>query len=123
MEGTCMCSARLPHRFLRGPCCLIVRVEKLLGDLEHAELLVPSEDDVVLQRRETRTYVRRCEEMTDVERRDLEMRQDGPCARGGPTWAGEARERERSALIRRRRACSVVLWLAFFAATGLKLCS
>ena len=41
--------ARLPHR-LRRHCCrsLLVRVEKLLGDLERAELIVPSEYFVVL---------------------------------------------------------------------------
>ena len=46
----CACLARLPHQFQRH--CrrsLLVRVEKLLGDLKRAELLVPSEDFVVLQ--------------------------------------------------------------------------
>jgi len=43
--------ARLPHRLQRY--CrrsLLVRVEKLLGDLKRAELLVSSEDFVVLQK-------------------------------------------------------------------------
>ena len=43
--------ARLPQRFQRY--CrrsLLVRVEKLLGDLKRAELLVSSEDFVVLQK-------------------------------------------------------------------------
>ena len=43
-----ICPARLPHRLFH--CCrgLLVRVEKLLGDFEHAELIVASEDLVVL---------------------------------------------------------------------------
>eukprot|EP00964_Phaeocystis_antarctica_P099572 scaffold65421_cov56-Phaeocystis_antarctica.AAC.1 len=50
-EGAHACPARLPHR-LRRHCrrSLLVRVEKLLGDLERAELIVPSEDFVVLHR-------------------------------------------------------------------------
>ena len=53
MEMLCMCMhmpcarPRLPHRPLRRQ-GLFVRVKKLLGDLEHAELLVASEDLVVL---------------------------------------------------------------------------
>ena len=41
------CPTRLLHRLLRRNCCrgLLVRVEKLHGDLE---LAVPSEDSVVL---------------------------------------------------------------------------
>ena len=43
------CPARLPHRLRRRHCWgPLVRVEKLLGDLERAELAVPSEDFVVL---------------------------------------------------------------------------
>ena len=43
-----VCPARLPHRLFH--CCrgLLVRVEKLLGDFEHAKLIVASEDLVVL---------------------------------------------------------------------------
>ena len=38
------------HLLFRRNCCrgLLVRVEKLLGDLKRAELAVPSEDSVVL---------------------------------------------------------------------------
>ena len=56
MEGTCMPLARLPH-CLQRHCrrSLLVRIEKLLWDLERAELLVPSEDFVILQS-ETKTY-------------------------------------------------------------------
>ena len=45
------CLARLPHRLLWCHRCrgLLVRVEKLLGDLERAELLVPSKYFAVLQ--------------------------------------------------------------------------
>ena len=44
------CPARLLHRLVRRHCCrgLLVRVEKLLGDLERAELAVHSEDSVAL---------------------------------------------------------------------------
>ena len=40
----------LPHRLVRRHRCraLLVRVEKLLGDFKRAELIVPSEDFVVL---------------------------------------------------------------------------
>ena len=41
---------RLPHRLVRRHCCqgLLVRVEKLAGDLKRAELVVPSKNIVVL---------------------------------------------------------------------------
>eukprot|EP00964_Phaeocystis_antarctica_P007050 scaffold3823_cov60-Phaeocystis_antarctica.AAC.3 len=45
------CPARLPHRLRRhSRRSLLVRVEKLLGDFERAELIVPSEYCVVLHR-------------------------------------------------------------------------
>ena len=52
--------ARLPHRLLRRHCCrgLLVRVEKLVGDLERAELAVHSEDSVALGMDRSRAYVR-----------------------------------------------------------------
>eukprot|EP00964_Phaeocystis_antarctica_P004193 scaffold2265_cov62-Phaeocystis_antarctica.AAC.3 len=50
-EGAHACPARLPHRLWRhSRRSLLVRVEKLLGDFERAELIVPSEYFVVLHR-------------------------------------------------------------------------
>ena len=49
--GHAKCLARLLHRLARRHRCrglLLVRVEKLLGNLERAELAVPSEDFVIL---------------------------------------------------------------------------
>ena len=44
--------AHLSHRLLRYYCCrgFLVRVEKLQGDSEHAELVMQSEDAVFLYR-------------------------------------------------------------------------
>ena len=48
-EGAHACPARLPHCLRRhSHRSLLVRVEKLLGDLERAELIVPSEYFMVL---------------------------------------------------------------------------
>ena len=52
-----MPAARLPHRLQRH--CrrsIVVRVEKGLGDLERAPLIVMSKDFEVLHSRETRAY-------------------------------------------------------------------
>ena len=51
------CPARLPHRLRRRHCWgPLVRVEKLLGDLERAELAL-SEDSMVLDIDRSRVYI------------------------------------------------------------------
>eukprot|EP00964_Phaeocystis_antarctica_P042403 scaffold24298_cov56-Phaeocystis_antarctica.AAC.1 len=76
--------ARLPHRLLRRHCCrgLLVRVEKLLGDLEHAKLLVAGEYLVVLRKEGDKDLVQGraafCAGDAPMYKRELEMRQDGP---------------------------------------------
>ena len=122
-EGTHACPARLPHRLLRRHCCwgLLVRIEKLLGDLERAELAVPSEDSVVLGVIEAVSpgWKEMCRDGRVCGRRlrvDLgRVRQGLEVGRYG--WGGVGHRVTRAASV---CACSASLLTGFFATTSLK---
>ena len=120
--------ARLLHRLVRRQRCwvLLVRVEKLLRDLERAELAVPSEDSVVLGMIEAPRYDRSCvsgmEGDASTSKRELDMRWDGRGLDVGRYGQGGARQGTGSRA-RRRCACSVLLLTGFLATTSLNPCT